>query len=126
VGPTSVSVSVVLDPRHGLGLRLFGDLAAPDLPAEVPVDQRDGAVQRLLADIGHDDVIARQGADMRDAVAHLARTHNADRLDLHTVLSLPWPGTIGPSPEDAQAVPPRQSGAPGPYQVSKIRGLAFS
>jgi hypothetical protein len=64
-------------------------LPRPDLPAEVPVDQRDRAVERLLADVGHDDVIARQRADMRDAVAHLARTDDADRLDLHTVLSLP-------------------------------------
>jgi hypothetical protein len=90
---------------HRLRFRVLGDLAAPDLPAEVLLDQRDRAVERLLADVGHDDVIARQRADMRDAVAHLARPDDADRLDLHNrPFAYAGPRTIGPSPEDAQAV----------------------
>jgi hypothetical protein len=32
------------NPPHRLGFRVLGDLAAPDLPAEVPFDQRDRAV----------------------------------------------------------------------------------
>jgi hypothetical protein len=87
-------------------------LPRPTCRLEVAVDQCDGAVQRVLADIGHDDVIARQGTDMRDAVAHLACTDNADRLDLH---DRPFASvrvrTIGPLRKDAQALPPRQSGA---------------
>jgi hypothetical protein len=105
-----------LDPRECIGLRILGYLAAPHLTAEVAVDQRHGAVQRLLADIGHDDVIARQCADMCDAVAHLARTHNADRLDLHTgPFASRGSGTIGPAPERAQAVRAAPKRRAGPY-----------
>ncbi len=85
----SAVVERALDPpAHGIGVRLL-ELALLDRARKLLLDLCEPLVELILRDLDdHDVPAALLRAHLGDPVPHEAATDDADRLDLHALLSL--------------------------------------